>query len=304
MLRSEVLDRTAIEDAFQAMLGYSGAQTPALADVVAQIPEGTFGEVVRAMHELLARSRSSSTTVVGSKEILVEEFLPTLRDAQVTMLVVIRDPRSVAASTIGPNAAAWTGAPRPLLHTIRLWRKSVAYAVQAGAGAGVTMARFEDFNADPVTTLRRALGELEIESEGHVREPWLDATGNKWKPNTSFPASDGDIRPRFGLTDRQLAYVEALTRPEMLLLGYAPVGDTESLDDALARFRPEDDPGRAHDAFAADFSVDIDQLALERARLDHLHSNEDLEDELCWFVRPGLRDALALAVSRDEAQPA
>ena len=29
------------------------------------------------------------------------------------MLLVVRDPRAVAASTIGPNAAAWTGEPRP-----------------------------------------------------------------------------------------------------------------------------------------------------------------------------------------------
>lgn len=287
-LRSEVLDRATIAQAFNEMRGYSGAQTPELAEVVHRLPEGTFATVVRAMHSLLAESRTSQATVLASKEILVEEFVPSFVEAAIATLLVVRDPRAVAASCFGPASPTWTGRPRPLLYTVRMWRKSVAYALTPTPM--LAFARLEDFITDPAATLVSCLHALGIVTEGRLGEPWLDERGNRWERNSSFPG--GTTRESFGLSERQLAYVEALTRPEMVRLGYPPLTDRDA-DDALGSFRGDDDPGRFHPAFERDLSVNPAELALERERLRLLRSSDPVPDEADWFVRTGVRARLA-----------
>jgi len=294
-LGSETIDRSMIDETFSSMQSYSGATVPELADVVGRIPEGTLGEVTRGMHELLAEKLRPNATVLGSKELILEEFIPTFANAGVKVVLALRDPRNVVASTIGPNSKSWTGNARPLLHSIRLWRKTVAYVL--GYRETVALAQFESLIAEPESTLVASLRHLGVETEGRLQEPWLDPKGRPWQPNTSFPEG-GEARPRFSLTDRQLAYVEALAGPEMRALGYDTVGADMSLDDALDGFRAEDDPGRNHPVFSPDFSVDPAQLTLERERLRLLHSPEPLPDESRWFVLPQVRERLAAASSR------
>jgi len=293
-LRSDVIDRDTIRSTFRAMQGYSGAQTPELADVVEQLPEGTLVEIVTAMHALLAHARRREATLLASKDILVEEFSPTFAAAGIKSLIVVRDPRRVVASTFGPAASAWTGRTRPLLYTVRLWRKSIAYALDSRHG--VAVARLEDLVAAPADTLRTAMHELAIEWDGAPRNPLSDAQGAVWAPNTSFP--EGGANATDMLSERQLAYVEALARPEMLALGYEPLTDAAAADDALTAFRPDDDPGRDHPAFQPDLGTDPAQLALERRRLHYLRTGEPVPDETEWFVRPGVRSRLAAAPAR------
>jgi hypothetical protein len=157
----------------------------------------------------------------------------------------------------------------------------------------VAVVRLEDAVADPSGTLRDSLQSLGIASDGYVRQPLLDAAGDVWHRNTSFPHDEDAVRPRFGLSERQLAYVEALARPEMRALGYTQQIEGISTDDALDGFGAADDPGRDHPAFDRDFSVDPAQLILERARLDQLRRRTDPVDEACWFVLPGVRELLA-----------
>jgi hypothetical protein len=154
----------------------------------------------------------------------------------------------------------------------------------------------EDFVAKPTSTLQGCFDALGISSQVRVPEALLDAQGHVWQPNTSFPAEAVACAP-FGLSDRQLAYVEALALPEMRLLGYQPVTDAASIDDALASFRADDDPGRDHPVFERDLSVDSTQLRLERARYAHLRTRDAMVDEVSWFVLPRVRDQLAAALS-------
>jgi hypothetical protein len=295
-LASEVFDRGAIEEAFDSMRGYSGAKTPELADVVGQIPEGTLAEVVRGMHSLLADRLRPSARLLASKEFLLEEFIPTFADAGIGVLVVVRDPRAVIASTLGPDAKSWSGRPRPLLFTIRLWRKSVAYALRFSQS--VATARLEDLSADPAATLASSLGSIGIEIADRMQGPLRSAGGQTWEPNTSFPEGAGSGGPRFGLSDRQLAYVEALTGPEMLAFGYEATGAGSSVDDALSGLRPEDDPGRDHPVFEPDLSVAPAQLTLERQRLQLLRTRDAIADEPSWFVLPEVRERLASMVAQ------
>jgi hypothetical protein len=282
-LGSEVFDRRAIDDAFLSMQGYSGAWTPALSDVVRDLAPGPLGPVVRAMHAALAERRAPAATLLASKEILLEEFIPTLNEAGIGVLLVVRDPRAVVASTLGPSAEEWSGRPRPLLYTIQLWRKSVAYALKYREQ--VSSVRLEDLVAEPEDTLRACLQSLDVEIECRVPDHLIGANGAPWQPNTSFPAGAAS-GPRFGLSDRQLAYVEALAGPEMRALGYRAV--TGSSDDALEALHADDDPGGDHPDFEPRFSVDPERLALEHGRLLRLRTGEIEDDEARWFVLPGV----------------
>jgi hypothetical protein len=294
-LRSHVLGRPDIEHAFDAMRDYSGAQSPELADVIGDISPGPLGDVVRSLHDALAQLRSPSAVVVGSKEILLEEFIPTFRDAEIGVPLVIRDPRATVASTFGPAAAAWSGRVRPLLHTILLWRKSVAYSLRYREG--VAAMRLEDLVAEPESTLRRALHALGATIDVRAPDALLGADGNVWPVNTSFP--DGATPPgsRFGLSDRQLAYVEALTRPEMLALGYEPLTEPVAFEEALDCFMPDDDPGRSHPDFDPDISTDPERLDLERRRIVKLRTGDVDVDETQWFVLSGVGRKLASALA-------
>ncbi len=291
VLRSEILDRDFIRETFRSMHGYSGAQTPDLDHIIDRIPDGNLGAVVCSMHELLADRRRPLATVLASKEAFLEEFIPAFGDAGIKVLLVVRDPRAIAASTLGPASATWTGMPRPLLYTIRLWRKSVAYALRFRDT--VAHVRFEDVVADAAGTLRAGLRSLGIELEIDARDPLLDVRGHTWHRNTSFPDETPSARAQFGLSEPQLAYIEALARPEMLALGYEPVSERSSFEAALGAFGAADDPGRDHPAFEPDYSVDPMQLELERARLRHLNDAGDPIDEARWFVLPGVRGQLA-----------
>jgi hypothetical protein len=296
-LATEVFSQHDIVETFESMRGYSGAQMPVeLEDVVGRIPEGTFVDVVRGLHELLAeRVGRPAATLLASKEFLLEEFVPTFANAGIGMMVVVRDPRAVVASTVGPDAKSWSGRPRPLLFSIRLWRKSIAYALRFRDS--VVAPRLEDLSSDPEGALTRSLDALGLDITGRRQGPILSVRGKAWQPNTSFPDGGGADGPRFGLSDRQLAYVEAVAGPEMRAFGYQPVGEGVPIDDALGGLRPEDDPGGDHPIFEPNFSVAPAQLTLERERLALLRTQDPIPDESSWFVLPGVRARLASVIA-------
>jgi hypothetical protein len=295
-LGSTVFDHAFVEGALESMQGYSGAQTPDIASAVQHIPPGPFASIVRAMHDALAARRSPGATVVGSKEILLEEFVPTFGAADVSVVLVVRDPRALIASTIGPAAGAWSGRVRPLLYTIQLWRKTVAYALRYREH--VSAVRFEDLIASPEETLRGVFAHLDIPIDTCLPPPlspdhMLGADGSPFVANTSFP--DGDVArpPRFGLSDRQLAFVDAVVGPEMRAFGYPPSSPGVPAERALEALRPEDDPGHDHPDFAPGYSVDPERLDAERRRLELLGDTGASVDERAWFVLPGVGAQLA-----------
>ena len=296
-LATHQIDSSRISSTFKAMEGYNGARTSELAEVIDLITPGSLGDVVCSLHSLLAERRTTGARIVASKENWLEEFSPALSDGEIRTLIVVRDPRSVVASTIGPSARDWDGLPRPLLYTIRLWRKSVAYGLRAGRDT--QMLRFEDLKEDPARTLEGCFQAFQLAVDIEVPPTLRGTDGTAWQPNTSYP---DDRRPRenFGLTEGQLAYVEALAFPEMLALGYEPVTDVSAAERAIETFRTEDDPGRRHRVFTPDFSVDPRQLALERERLARLRAG-DVDDGADWFVLPEVGRYLADALIRSPA---
>ena len=165
---------------------------------------------------------------MGSKEVLMEEFVPYLVKKNVRCVIIVRDPRGVIASLDYGRGNEFTGDHRPALFNLRNWRKSIAFAYAMECHAGFRMVRFEDLVSRSVETLNNLALWLGLDP---FNEQWwanglLDENGNPWKGNSSF----GDTQPFNAraagdhqqiLPETTRLYIEAVCRHEMLSLGYA-----------------------------------------------------------------------------------
>lgn len=127
------------------------------------------------------------------KEIVAEEFLPSLSRAGFACKLIVRDPRDMIASQIYGAGPRYAGSPRPLLFLARQWRKSVAFGL-AGM-SGIELVRFED----------------------------IQVRTTAYPANTSFdnaPGRAGRFEDLLPAGDR--AFIEALCHAEMNALGYEP----------------------------------------------------------------------------------
>lgn len=192
-------------------------------------PAGTFFELRAALlQQLAAHFGHGDRPMVGSKEVLCEEYLPALLDAQVRAVAVVRDPRAVVASANHGRYLDLVGDRYPLLMLVRLWRKSVAHALRARSHPLGQLVRYEDVATDPASSLdgiARGLG-LDPFPEGLMDRPLLDHTGQPWTGNSSFGDKPGvDVASTMAwrsLLDPGAArFVEACTHPELRALGYA-----------------------------------------------------------------------------------
>jgi hypothetical protein len=164
---------------------------------------------------------------LGSKEVLVEEFVPYLVHNNVRCIIIVRDPRDVIVSLDYGRGTEFTGDHRPTLFNLRNWRKSIAFAYDMENEVCFRMVRFEDLLLKPVETLNNLALWLGLKP---FNEQWwanglLDETGNEWKGNSSF-GNTPPFNPQTAGVHQQILpkttrlYIEALCGREMLSLGY------------------------------------------------------------------------------------
>ena len=119
--------------------------------------------------------------------------------------------------------------------------------------------------ARPGKTLNGALRTLAIPTVGQIRQPWLNTSEDALGAQHVLPGIRSVMfQSRFSLSDRQLSYVEALALPEMLALGYKPVSDRATTEDASKPSVQTTTPAvriRIHGRL----SIDVAQLELEHA---------------------------------------
>src|SRR5687767_125731 len=126
-----VLSPREVEQLFDDLESYRlGLWMPEILRFRGQIRAGTFLDIY---HQLNARVAEvfpkESLLYVGGKEILVEEYVPYLLRAGTSVLLIVRDPRDMITSLNFRERDNLTGAHRPVLYSLRIWRKSVAMAI-------------------------------------------------------------------------------------------------------------------------------------------------------------------------------
>ena len=287
----------------RSMGGYSGWWTPELGEHLDALDEGTLLEIRARMHDVLARVfQRPDALVVGSKEILVEEYAPYLRARGERVIIVIRDPRGMLASLTSGEGARYGGKRRPTLFHVRTWRKSVAYALALRHDPNVLVLRYEDVVAAPERVLDRiaTFAGLDAAPRDVLDGGLVDQRGRPWGGNSSFGRVAG-IDERSAQRFRQvldtttLRYVEACTLPELFALGYPSTGSDSFDEDAVSDFR-EPEPVD-HPLFVDDGTYDPPRCAPEEIeRFRKAGSVLDEEDALSWFIHPEAHRALQVAL--------
>ncbi len=220
-----------------------------------KIPEsGTFSHWYKY---LLQKKQAGPALCLGSKEVLMEEYVHHLTSNNIHCVIIIRDPRDIIASLDYGRGSTFTGDHRPTLFNLRNWRKSVCFAVEQEDNRRFNWITFEALVSQPVETLNRLAHGLGLRpfDEAWWQEGLQDEHGHPWKGNSSF----GDMQPFNPVTiggharilpETTRLYIEAVCRREISAMGYAiaPASIAEccqritEFKDPFAIQRPEFEP--------------------------------------------------------------
>ncbi|MDQ7018977.1 MAG: sulfotransferase domain-containing protein [Robiginitomaculum sp.] len=238
-LKQENLSARTIENAMDAMADYSGQYfkpdnpKSALADWTGS----DLASFARHYFDHFAQKPHAQRQAMAWKETGAEEFLPYFLGQNMKTILILRDPRDIAASLYYGHASAHAGQPRPLLFMARQWRKSAAFFAYFSENPNVLCVRYEDLVADPNTHLKHwqdwlglqnTKGDLTLQSQ----------SGKSWAGNSSFDHFDGISTQGVGrhktvLTDDERSFIEALCYGEMCMTGYTPKLSAEAVLDRL-----------------------------------------------------------------------
>ncbi len=181
--------------------------------------------------------RGDHVDVLGSKEVLCEEYIPALLEHGVRCVLIIRDPRGVIASANNGRYRELVGDRYPLMMLIRLWRKTAAYWLKYCRHPLVKAIRYKDLAADPRHVLEELTAWLGIDRfpEDSNRTPLKDHFGRPWSGNSSFgdratvDSSSNDSWRRL-LAHREQRFISACAWRELNAIGYPVASDIGSDD--------------------------------------------------------------------------
>ena len=228
-LRTAPLTRDEIERVFESMRGYSGRyhEVEDYSERLNAYRDATVLEGIAQLLRLL--SYQDQARAFGSKETFCEEFIPAMLESDFRVVVIVRDPRDVMSSLIHGSGQAHAGQHRPLLFSIRSWRKSVAFALRYDGHPRFLFLRYEDLVRDPLPSLNRMTDLLGVErfAPDAFDDGIADQAGVPWQSNSSYDPSasisKGSVGAYEGRFDEELvAYIETACYPEMLAVGYEP----------------------------------------------------------------------------------
>lgn len=246
-LQQHPLSTAEIQKALDSMDNYSGQYfrtSAAKRHATAWRDDGFVGLVDQFFHTF-----GSGAPIAAWKEVYAEEYIHSLLESGGRVILMLRDPRDVAASlNLGNSQHA--GMPRPWLWIARQWRKSAAYALRFAADTRVKICKYEDVVRDPEAALadwREFLGPGPSPA-WRRGTPLQDSSGAAWQSNSSFQHQEGVSEDSVGLhrkvlPEPMLHLLEALCFAEMHALGYTPTIDQEQLEHVL-QVTPDEVPER------------------------------------------------------------
>lgn len=157
----------------------------------------------------------------GSKEIIIEEFIPYLLSQKTKIILIIRDIRNVICSCNFANAERYIGAVRPTLFNIHNWRKSVAFALKYSDS--IQVVKYEDLVVKPDYALEEICKYLEIKNiynrnflAKNLAEIKMNSSFNTQKDNSATKQD----RYKNLLSKQQIAEIESCCFAELVSLNY------------------------------------------------------------------------------------
>jgi hypothetical protein len=235
-----------ISEIFRNLANYKrGFLTPEILDFEKEVEEGNFIDVYRQFTGFAKRIFPKSNVIYqGSKEILCEEYIPYLISKNIKCILIIRDPRDIISSLIFRKGNKFTGERRPVLYSLRIWRKSVAFAIVLGSHSNFKWLKYENLVINPIKNLNEISKFLDLSKfpEDIFKGGIKDQRGKTWKGNSSFENYSGISKHSLGSFEKKMAievvlYIENCCLPEMKLLNYKPKFAKNFSPEILSNFR-------------------------------------------------------------------
>lgn len=173
---------------------------------------GSLSEIIE---QLLTHICKNKVSLMGFKDVLMDEYIPYFNQQAIFTIYVTRDPRAVIASLINSNEM---GNYRPTLYNLQLWKRGLANA------KNTSILKYEDVVTDATTTLHQV--------SKHVNHPFISPPlplknndGSDWKGNSSFKETNklslkSINRFEEVLSKEAIIYIESICSQEMENLGY------------------------------------------------------------------------------------
>jgi hypothetical protein len=291
-LENQVFDQSILDQMFKALQDYPGFWTPQLIHFQERIRAGTFFEMYEQLNQCMALIYPKNNLhYLGAKEILLEEYIPYLLSKGIRVVLSLRDPRDMISSLNFRDRSIQTGLDRPVLYSLRIWRKSVALALEFEGHENFIWVKYEDVVLKTLHVLNQIAEMLKISPfkkkffKGGIRHQ----DGSSWKGNSSFADFSSVNSQSIGrfkklLPSSVIRYIESVCFPEMIRLGY-PFFLTESFDQSAIRNFTV--PFKAmHEKFPKDYSVSEEHVAEEIERYRKLKNPQGLSkrEKQMWFI--------------------
>ena len=284
-----------IQEWYENMQGYFGNWTPELQQFKKQILGGNLMDTYNSMCRQLARLFSKpEASHIGTKEIFGEEYIKYFLDSGVKVVHVIRDPRDVLASLSFGKGGIYGGANRPVLHTVRMWRQSVAFSAAFENHPNYTMVGFRNIIDDTHRVCNDVFRFLQLPEldEAHYQGEIKDQYGKPWLGNSSFEKKKGVAKNVIGgfkdkLPRSTVQYIEKIAGPEMSYLNLPLLcSESELSDFDIRRYKEPFEIDR--EEFSKGFSSNEENYTQEMERLRKLVNKEQVSDEelVKWFIHP------------------
>ena len=259
-------------------------------------------DILSILHSRLAAVfNRSNLSVCGSKEIIIEEYIPYFLKHNIKVILIIRDIRDVLCSLNKPGGKEYMGKSRPTLYNIRNWRKSLAFAMHCKGNPNFLVIKYEDLVNDQEDTLEAISGFLGIEKfSSSLLHHINDEYGHTWKGNSSFDKydnvnSNSVENYKDMLSEAYTRYLETTCYPELKAFHYNLSIVKDTLDKkTIEEFR---EPFRIdHPSVDPDYSMDEKHIAKEIKRLALL-SKDDVTDAMkrSFFIFEDVYDKLKQA---------
>ncbi len=290
------LSKPSLLKIFQAMVDYNGVLTEGFPEYCLKhenlevLHNKAFIEVFDQLLIRLAQFLGECDySMLGTKEIICEEYIPWLLSHDKKVIHIVRDPRDTLASLSTGNGRQFMGALRPTLYTVRMWRKSVAFAIEHSMHENYFMLRYEDFVQDPLDKLKQLTDFLSIEAFDPTQftNGIRDQTGQLWKGNSSFDPYQFISTKSIGKYKTQLKadtirYIETLCYPELRWMGYdlSQERTEQSVTPDAIKLEEEVEDER----FSKTYSVDPENMQAEAARLEKLSQSLSKDEAIYWFI--------------------
>ena len=288
--------KTEIDEILSAMFHYDGQHMHDFLKFCLNngVPSGFFRDIYdEFMALMLDYFGKNNCRYIGSKEIILEEFIPFFLETGHKILVILRDPRDVLTSAYCGKGNEYIGNIRPTLYSLRMWRKSVAYCLEFNKHSGFLFIKYEDLVSSMWDVLDKITNFLGISQ--YPRDSFsggiYQQDGNLWKGNSSIhnytdvsTSSVGHFKEY--LDDNIIKFVEAICGPEMEYLGYErffPNHDKKIIKSYIEPITIN------HPKFYKNYSHSPINIKQETMRLELLkeHEIDDIEQSK-WFIFPSV----------------